>query len=454
MMKRITSPTFPTAVTFFGRQTSSDHVDDARITFDQSGITTIPPCAPSRNQVTEKQTPVRSISLRKLTSNFSWNKRFSGLQKSNNIFGNKVDDANKQGVPPDDGHCNKKSHLKPPPVSAIEVEIPSSSFDDDSSSQCYPQSSSLAPEAIPMPSANRSAGFGRSLKKPPPPSPMEGAMKRIPPSTFPPDYRYSNLESRGSIHPHLAHKDVSSMRLIDRPNKPHRQYSKMPPSQINHPRQQPLRDYSHQQYHHLQQPYSQVQQCDYSHRRYQISEHQQERSRNHLYPEPQRNTSISHSNIARAENPMTQDEWQESSAFSSFTHDDMFGNQQWASKSFKLLKDPPPPPSLSSPPMSNERPAFRKSASSPVISPRKKQPVYIEIFPGNTQVLRGADETTRAMRKNFVTLCKCISCTVEHLCIADAAFVICPVCRCVSQAPDHALNEQYGVGLGFLPDGM
>jgi hypothetical protein len=75
----------------------------------------------------------------------------------------------------------------------------------------------------------------------------------------------------------------------------------------------------------------------------------------------------------------------------------------------------------------------------------------VEIYPGVTEQLRGAVETARAADINFVVPVQCISCTIDMLCIADAAYVICPLCRVVSQTTQQALNDQWGVGLGFIP---
>lgn len=89
-----------------------------------------------------------------------------------------------------------------------------------------------------------------------------------------------------------------------------------------------------------------------------------------------------------------------------------------------------------------------KSSVSP--STRSNEAVFVEIYPGVTERLRGAAETARAADINFVVPLQCISCTIDMLCIADAAYVICPLCRVVSPTVDRSLNDRWGVGLGFI----
>jgi hypothetical protein len=272
-------------------------------------------------------------------------------------------------------------------------------------------------------------------------------MKRVPPAVFPSDSMDCTLPSRGSVdshqHTQFLRKGMSKMSVIDRPHKPHRQYSKMTSSRPNQPPSLVSRD--HQTHQPSTSPHR-----DFSHRRYHMRQFQQDCSQNHCCRDLQGNPRVTTAQI-----PTPRDDRYESSAFDSYPHGDNYGMRSCASTSSNGLKNPPTPipPLTPLSPLATFRPVTGKSAFSPVVSTsqRKKDPVYIEIFPGNTQILRGADETNAAIEKNFVNSCKCISCATEHLCIANAAFVICPECRCVSQAPDHALKEQYGVGLGFLP---
>jgi hypothetical protein len=108
----------------------------------------------------------------------------------------------------------------------------------------------------------------------------------------------------------------------------------------------------------------------------------------------------------------------------------------------------PSPPSSS-----HATPCRRLTASSVPTGPpnRGRAPVYVEIYPGVMQLLRGADETARAADVSFVVPVRCNACTVDMLCIADAAYAICPLCRVVSPAAGQSLNDRWGVGLGFVP---
>jgi hypothetical protein len=97
--------------------------------------------------------------------------------------------------------------------------------------------------------------------------------------------------------------------------------------------------------------------------------------------------------------------------------------------------------------------------------------VKVEIYPGVSETLRGAQETANAAKRNFVVNCTCPVCTVDCSCIADAAFVICPTCQVVyplegplAQTSRHHsdtkigwiidinIDGRWGVGLGFIPD--
>ncbi len=86
------------------------------------------------------------------------------------------------------------------------------------------------------------------------------------------------------------------------------------------------------------------------------------------------------------------------------------------------------------------------------------KPVHVEIYPGVSVELRGAQETSKASKRNFVVESTCLVCTLKSLCIADAAFVICPGCLVVNPLNETTLSsksiktqKRRGVGLGYTP---
>jgi hypothetical protein len=105
--------------------------------------------------------------------------------------------------------------------------------------------------------------------------------------------------------------------------------------------------------------------------------------------------------------------------------------------------------------------SLSKSSLSPVVT--------VEIYPGVSQILRGAEETAKAAKRNFLEGCTCLICNAEYSCIANAAFVICPACFVVNplEGPVAAktsnnyndtaggsieIGGRWGVGLGFVSD--
>jgi hypothetical protein len=73
----------------------------------------------------------------------------------------------------------------------------------------------------------------------------------------------------------------------------------------------------------------------------------------------------------------------------------------------------------------------------------------IEIAPGMTERLRGAQETWECVQSDFYLPVTCFSCCLELFCILDANYVLCPSCKVVSPMEDCHPNEDRGVGLGF-----
>jgi hypothetical protein len=97
------------------------------------------------------------------------------------------------------------------------------------------------------------------------------------------------------------------------------------------------------------------------------------------------------------------------------------------------------------------RPTKAKSADAAIqvdrtLEPTERQPILVEIAPGLSVPLRGANETMRAMQTdNGITETTCVCCTARVRCIATAMYVICPTCRVVNHVP----LGKWGVGLGF-----
>lgn len=80
--------------------------------------------------------------------------------------------------------------------------------------------------------------------------------------------------------------------------------------------------------------------------------------------------------------------------------------------------------------------------------------VEIEIYPGHFLPLRGAQETSEAIRCDFYMPTYCAICSLTLFCIRDAKYVICPMCRVVHLMEDDNSggareDEGGGVGLGF-----
>jgi hypothetical protein len=95
----------------------------------------------------------------------------------------------------------------------------------------------------------------------------------------------------------------------------------------------------------------------------------------------------------------------------------------------------------------------------------------IEISPGVSVRLRGADETWDCIGRDFFMPCTCFGCSQELCCIQDATFVLCPACRVVSPMDNTSccseetnatfssstaagFEHQGGVGLGFTFDDL
>lgn len=101
-----------------------------------------------------------------------------------------------------------------------------------------------------------------------------------------------------------------------------------------------------------------------------------------------------------------------------------------------------------------ERPGLSKEVSFRLQENCREQ-LEVEISPGAFSPLRGSEETMKAIESNFLTPSTCMGCNADLVCIADAKFIICPLCRVTGfvqggckVAPGMKLH---GVGIGVLP---
>ena len=76
----------------------------------------------------------------------------------------------------------------------------------------------------------------------------------------------------------------------------------------------------------------------------------------------------------------------------------------------------------------------------------------VEVSPGVEMCLRGSSETQQAMSRNYVLGVNCLGCTLRLKCIANAEYILCPLCHCVSPLELSFPTEAgaFGVGLGFV----
>jgi hypothetical protein len=80
----------------------------------------------------------------------------------------------------------------------------------------------------------------------------------------------------------------------------------------------------------------------------------------------------------------------------------------------------------------------------------KKNRLEVEIAPGVMARLRGADETTLALEQGRVVGSDCLCCGARSLCIDDASYLLCPICKVVNPLRNTGDNKSGGVGLGIL----
>jgi hypothetical protein len=80
-----------------------------------------------------------------------------------------------------------------------------------------------------------------------------------------------------------------------------------------------------------------------------------------------------------------------------------------------------------------------------------EEELNLEVERGVNVKVRGSAETRRAVLNWNIIRVQCCECSVYIHCIADAEYILCPLCRCIS--PLWLLNptcgHKHGVGLGF-----
>jgi hypothetical protein len=438
MMNRFNSPSLPTAASFFGRQTSEDNFEPPS-NEKRSAPVRKPSFGYGRSQAMEKPPPARGLGFRDLMPSRSWNKRFGDIQRSNSnsFFGPRVDNESKDVQPRlrATRSNSQSSNLKPPPPYAIDVTPVPQSFAvpiANPTRATRPPQNMYFPEAVPMLPHVATA----TLKKPPPGSMEAAQMSRVPPTISPLSGRYgsrvatSNQGYAPESRRQLMQKQNSFRRDVSvveqRPQKPHRQDSR---SVIHQ------QGYSHpprgEGFCRQQEPYNQF---------YDSLGRQTERQPQGVCSFVPGNGQLSPSRS-----------WTTNHSNTSTLQDDLYNKASYKNNfnysSIKKLK-PPPPSAL---------PGASSPASSSLRS--SKTPILIEIYPGASQILRGAEETSQAADRNFVVMCQCIACESRHLCIANAAYVLCPECKSISLVESNKTHvngidtsKPYGLGLGFVPE--
>ncbi len=96
-------------------------------------------------------------------------------------------------------------------------------------------------------------------------------------------------------------------------------------------------------------------------------------------------------------------------------------------------------------------PTYTDSSSSSS-SRNSSQPLTLEISPGVFATVRGANETEHAVATNRLIHVQCMACTLHISCIADAQYVLCPICKSIGPTQTTITNGAGGVGLGFVTE--
>ena len=135
-----------------------------------------------------------------------------------------------------------------------------------------------------------------------------------------------------------------------------------------------------------------------------------------------------------------------------------YNDRSYAS-SFDLYYSPNKPRAAVTRRTSVSHATYRRASIDPfeykqIESPRKGYTnKEIEVAPGEFMRLRGAVETLDAIEHDFFTASDCVICQQTILCIADADFLLCPLCKTVSPVDASRSPSRYdcSVGLGFTP---
>ena len=84
--------------------------------------------------------------------------------------------------------------------------------------------------------------------------------------------------------------------------------------------------------------------------------------------------------------------------------------------------------------------------------------VMIDIAPGVQAPLRGAQETRKAVSKDFYSNVSCFGCSLELCCIADVSYVVCPECKVISPIEELMFEgkevNRHGLGMGFTYESL
>ena len=102
-----------------------------------------------------------------------------------------------------------------------------------------------------------------------------------------------------------------------------------------------------------------------------------------------------------------------------------------------------------------EKPVAKKKQAAAAL-PLATTPVpthLLEIAPGVTARLRGAQETMNCIANDFYLPTTCFACETNLFCIMDADYVLCPLCKVVSPVSENG-DTDGGIGLGFTFDDL
>lgn len=103
-----------------------------------------------------------------------------------------------------------------------------------------------------------------------------------------------------------------------------------------------------------------------------------------------------------------------------------------------------------------EKPAAKKKKAVAALPPAAATPMpshLIEIAPGVSARLRGAQETMNCIANDFYLPTTCFACDTNLFCIMDADYVLCPLCKVVSPVSEKG-DTDGGIGLGFTFDDL